>query len=115
MTLVALSFTHQQILLIESRYAVQERAQRRAELLDQHNILLYNVLTLQSPQALEQRLARNEIELVKPLRTARMGSPSSISADAREQARASLLDEGRRLIARLLTPEATAEAEPEPY
>lgn len=82
---LALVYTHQQIALIEGGYAIEQRAQRRADMLDQYHILLYNVLTLQAPQLLEQRLARREITLVSPRRIAWMAVPPSSSpvADTR--------------------------------
>lgn len=113
-TLVALLYTHQQIALIEAGYAVERRAQLKADVLDQYHILLYNVLTLQAPQRLEQRLARREIPLVSPRRIAWVVSPSSSLPVASERGAPGLLARGRRLLARVMTPWATAEAQPGP-
>ena len=111
----ALALTHQQIALIEASYAVEQRAQLKADMLDQYHILLYNVLTLQAPQLLEQRLARRDIALVSPCRIAWMAprsTPSFLIADA--PGAPGLLGRGRRWVARVLTPRATAEAVPGP-
>ncbi len=113
-TLLALAYTHQQITLIQSAYAVEQRAQLKADKLDQYHILLYNVLTLQAPQLLEQRLARREIELVSPRRIAWMAAPPSSLPVAETRAAPGLLERGRRLLARVTTPRATAEAQPAP-
>ena len=114
-TLVALAYAHQQVILIEASYALEERAQQKAEALDQYQILLYNVLTLQAPQLLEQRLARRDIELVNPRQVAWVAAPASsavLSADKRGAP--GLLQRGRQFVARLMTPRATAEAQPGP-
>ncbi|MBI4227600.1 MAG: hypothetical protein HY600_04955 [Candidatus Omnitrophica bacterium] len=114
-TLVALAYTHQQIVLIEARYAMERRLAMRADRLDQHHILLYNVLTLQAPRLLEQRLARRDVTLVSPRRIAWM-APSSVPAIPAAELRGApgLLARGRQVMASLVTPHATAEAEPAP-
>ena len=114
-TLVALAYAHQQVILIEASYALEERAQQKAEALDQYQILLYNVLTLQAPQLLEQRLARRDVQLVSPREIAwitPMPSPAVPAADPRGAP--GLLARGRHTVARLLAPQATAEAQPVP-
>ncbi len=113
-TLVALAYTHQQITLIEMGYAVEQRAQLRADMLDQYHILLYNVLTLQAPGLLEQRLARRDIALVSPRRVAWLATPESSSPVAGTRGAPGLLERGRRVVVRLMTPRATAEAQPAP-
>lgn len=113
-TAVALAYTHQQITLIEAGYAVEQRAQRRADMLDQYHILLYNVLTLQAPQWLEQQLAGREIELVNPRRVA-WATPTAASLPVADTRGApGLLGRGRQWLARVMTPRATAEAQPAP-
>lgn len=89
---MALVYTHQQIVLIEAGYAIEQRAQERADMLDQYHILLYNVLTLQAPQLLEQRLARREIELVSPRRIAWMAGPPSSHSIAETRGAPGLLE-----------------------
>lgn len=114
-TVIALAYTHQQVTLIEARYAIEQRAVLRGDLLDQHHILLYNVLTLQAPQLLEQRLARRDVELVSPRRIAWMApvsSPAVLVAGTRGAP--GLLARGRQWAARIMTPRATAEAQPAP-
>ena len=111
-TLMGLAYTHQQITLIQSAYAVEQRAQLKTDKLDQYHILLYNVLTLQAPQVLEQRLARRDIELVSPRRIAWVATlPSSLPV-AEPRGTPGLLERGRRFLARVTTPRATAEAQP---
>lgn len=114
-TLIALAYTHQQVALIEARYAIEQRVAAKGDRLDQHHILLYNVLTLQAPQLLEQRLARRDIQLVSPREIAWMAptpSPAVPIVDPRSVP--GLLARGRHTVARLLTPRATAEAQPVP-
>ncbi|MBI4313367.1 MAG: hypothetical protein HY594_00980 [Candidatus Omnitrophica bacterium] len=111
--LLALAYTDQQIALIEAGYAIEQRAQLKADMLDQHRILLSNVLTLQAPQLLEQRLARRDVEWVVPSRVAWLPSSPSSLVVAKPGA-PGLLERGRRLFARMLTPRATAEAQPVP-
>lgn len=114
-TLIALAYTHQQISLIEARYAIEQRVAAKGDRLDQHHILLYNVLTLQAPQLLEQRLARRDVQLVSPREIAwitPMPSPAVPAADPRGAP--GLLARGRHTVARLLAPQATAEAQPVP-
>ncbi len=113
-TLIALAYTHQQITLIQSAYAVEQRAQVKTDKLDQYHILLYNVLTLQAPQWLEQRLARRDIELVSPRRIAWVATPPASLPVAETRGAPGLLERGRRLLARVTTPRATAEAQPAP-
>ena len=113
-TAIALVYTHQQITLIEASYAVERQARLKEDMLDQHRILLYNVLTLQAPQLLEQRLARREIALVSPRRIAWVTSPPSSLPVAGKRGAPGLLERGRRLVAQLAIPRATAEAQPEP-
>lgn len=114
-TMLALAYTHQQIALIEARYAIEQRAAARGDLLDQHHILLYNVLTLQAPQLMEQRLARRDVELVSPRRIAWMASGFSPAVSVADMRGApGLLARGRQWMARLAIPRATAEAQPAP-
>lgn len=114
-TLVALAYTHQQIALIEARYAIAQRMATRADMLDQHHILLYNVLTLQAPRLLEQRLARRDVALVSPRRIAWM-APSSVTIPAAgSRGRPGLLAQGRAAMARFMTARAsTDDAAPAP-
>lgn len=112
-TALALAYTHQQIALIEAGYAIEQRTQLKADMLDQHHILLYNVLTLQAPQLLEQRLARRDVELVIPSHVAWLAPTTSpLGLTNHRPGSPGFLERGRRLFARMLTPRATAEAQP---
>lgn len=62
----ALGVVQQQVALIQLGYQVESFRHRREELLDQHRVLQYNVLTLRSPVILNQRLARRDVRLSSP-------------------------------------------------
>lgn len=113
-TVIALAYAHQQIMLIEARYAVEQRAAVRGDMLDQYHILLYNVLTLQAPQLLEQRLARRDVELVSPRRVAWVTSPATGPSIAGTRGAPGLVARGRQWVGRVVAWRATAEAQPGP-
>ncbi len=56
LTLISLTYTHQQFLLIKANYTIKSYETRLSQLLDQHKKLMYNVSTLESPATLEVRL-----------------------------------------------------------
>ena len=67
-TLVALSYVHQQIEVVKLSYEIQSNTHRLNDLLDQNEILQYNVIALMAPSNLENRLLDNDIRLVMPER-----------------------------------------------
>lgn len=65
-TLLALGVVQQRIALISLGYRVEQLRHLREDLLDQHRVLQYNVLTLESPVILYRRLAKGQVELAPP-------------------------------------------------
>ena len=65
-TCLALGYVQQRVWLITLGYRVEWLAAQRADLLDQHRVLHYNVLALQSPVILDERLAQRDVQLTPP-------------------------------------------------
>lgn len=65
-TALALGLVHQRVCLIQLGYQVEGLGHARDELLDQHRVLQYNVLALQSPVILQERLAQRNVLLAPP-------------------------------------------------
>ncbi|MBI3333647.1 MAG: hypothetical protein HYZ93_06110 [Candidatus Omnitrophica bacterium] len=66
-TLLALGIVQQRVALIQAGYQVESLRRLKEDLLDQHRVLQYNVLTLQSPVILSQRLAQRDVRLAPPI------------------------------------------------
>ena len=81
-TLLALGSVHQKICLIRLGYEVEAQAHLRDDLLDQHRVLQYNVLTLRSPVILYERLAQRNIELIPPRTIEVLNSPFRVEPPA---------------------------------
>ena len=65
-TLLALGVVQQRVSLVAMGYDVEALGSQRDDLLDQHRVLHYNVLALQSPVILDERLARQAVQLAPP-------------------------------------------------
>ena len=65
-TCMALTYVQQRVVLVGLGYQVETLRHKKEELLDQHRVLNYNVLTLRSPVILHQRLARRDVQLTPP-------------------------------------------------
>ncbi len=65
-TLLALVYVQEKVILVAEGYQVEDLRHQRDELLDQHRVLQYNVLALQSPVILNKRLARQNVQLTAP-------------------------------------------------
>ena len=65
-TVLALGYVQQRIWLITLGYRVEGLSSARDDLLDQCRVLNYNVLTLQSPVILDERLAKRNVQLTPP-------------------------------------------------
>ena len=65
-TALALGYVQQRIWLITLGYRVESLSSVRDDLLDQYRVLNYNVLTLQSPVILDERLAQRDVQLTPP-------------------------------------------------
>ena len=78
---LSLAYVQQRVSLILLGYEVEELASMRDDLLDQHRVLHYNVLALQSPVILNERLARQDVRLAPPtdfeIITPRLVAPSA--------------------------------------
>lgn len=65
-TVLALGYVQQRVWLITLGYEVETMNSVRDDLLDQYRVLQYNVLALQSPVILDERLARRDVQLAPP-------------------------------------------------
>ena len=65
-TVMALVYVQQRIGLITLGYQVEKMHSVRDDLLDQYRVLQYNVLALQSPVILDERLAQRDVQLTPP-------------------------------------------------
>lgn len=65
-TFLALGYVQQRVSLVALGYDVEALDSQRDDLLDQHRVLHYNVLALQSPVILDERLARQAVQLAPP-------------------------------------------------
>ena len=65
-TVMALAYVQQRVWVITLGYQVERLSSHRDDLLDQHRVLNYNVLTLRSPVILEERLSRKNVQLIPP-------------------------------------------------
>lgn len=78
-TVLALGYVQQRIWLITLGYRVESLSSARDDLLDQYRVLNYNVLTLQSPVILDERLAKRDVQLTPPkaveILPPRLGTP----------------------------------------
>lgn len=80
---MALGYVQQRVSLIALGYDVEAKISRRDDLLDQNRVLHYNVLALQSPLILGERLARQDVQMTPPadveIMTRRLASPAPLS------------------------------------
>ncbi len=78
-TLLALGYVQQRVWLITLGYRVESMSSARDDLLDQYRVLHYNVLALQSPVILDERLAQRDVQLTPPkaieILPPRLGTP----------------------------------------
>lgn len=63
---LALGYVQQRVSLVLLGYNVEALNSQRDDLLDQHRVLHYNVLALQSPMILDERLARQAVQMEPP-------------------------------------------------
>ena len=66
MMCMSLAYVQQRVILVTMGYQVETLRHKKDDLLDQHRVLNYNVLTLQSPVILSQRLAHRDVQLTPP-------------------------------------------------
>lgn len=65
-TFIALLYLNQQALIYQMGLSVKENYQIYSKLVDRNRILVYNVLNLRSPAALETKLLAKKVELNMP-------------------------------------------------
>ncbi len=65
-TFVAVMYVNQQALIYQMGLKVKQNNDIYAKLIDHNKILVYNVLNLRSPAALERKLLAREVELSMP-------------------------------------------------
>ena len=65
-TLIALMYVNQQVLVYQMGLKVKENYQIYSKLIDHNQILGYNVLNLKSPVSLEAKLLAKKVELNMP-------------------------------------------------
>lgn len=115
MTLFLLAYVRLQVGVISSGYELERLRRHQAELLDQHRVLHYNVLILRSPVILSQRLARRDIVLKPPQQVERLSGearkPLQVPEPKLPFGQSFVRQAGHR-VARWLTGERSAEAEP---
>lgn len=96
-TVMALVYVQQRVSVINLGYEVERLGSLRDDLLDQHRVLDYNVLTFRSPVILQERLSRQNVQLIPPaaveVLSSRSGTaPSSPAWGAWVQSEPSWLD-----------------------
>ncbi len=69
-TFIALSYAHQQFLLISANYSIKNYENRLLHLLDHNKKLMYNVTALESPANLEAKLNSTGVDYDVPVRWA---------------------------------------------
>ncbi|MCQ9207865.1 MAG: hypothetical protein NG712_00555 [Omnitrophica bacterium] len=65
-TVVALGYVHQQIELLRINYTINRNKDNLSVLLDQNSILMYNLVSFQSPFYLEKMLAAKKVTFEIP-------------------------------------------------
>ncbi len=65
-TVLALIYVQQRVVLVTEGYKVESLRRQKEEFLDQHRVLHYNVLALQSPVILSKRLEGRDVRLNPP-------------------------------------------------
>ena len=65
-TLSSLLYVHQQVNLLKLSYSIKTNEQTLEMLVDQNQLLKYNVASLKSPQVLEEVMIAKNIELLHP-------------------------------------------------
>ena len=66
MTCVCLGYVKQQVEVVKLSYSLREKEKKVSELIDRNRVLLYNNMSLKSPQYLAEMLKQNEMGLGLP-------------------------------------------------
>ncbi len=117
-TCLSLVYVQQRISLVTLGYQVESLRHKRDDLLDQHRVLNYNVLTLQSPMILNKRLERQSVQLTVPQHVEVVhhpGPPVLMALQGEESVARGpswLLQEAKRMAGNWLEMGRQAEAKP---
>ncbi len=117
-TFLALVYVQQRVVLVTEGYRVEALRRTKDELLDQHRVLHYNVLALQSPVILSRRLEDRDVQLNPPqrvefLRRQLEPYPMPLQRVEAGAVKPTWLDEARRLAVGMLGVNRQAEAKPD--
>lgn len=116
-TSLGLVYVHQRVALVTAGYEVESLRSEREDLLDQSQVLHYNVLTLRSPAILNERLAQKDIRLTLPqeVQILAPSQPHGVvgsGAGERKEVEPAWLRQAMKLAARWMENSRTAVAEP---
>ena len=115
---LCLAYVQQRVILVSLGYQVERLRHLKDDLLDQHRVLHYNVLILQSPVILDRRLTRSDVELSVPQQVEVLFprvTPTAVPAQKESVvSEGTLLQQVRRFAAQWLEGVRQAEAKPVP-
>ncbi len=116
-TLLALIYVQEKVVLVAEGYQLEELRRQRDEILDQHRVLQYNVLALQSPVILNKRLARQNVQLTAPQNVEVLQSSRQWKATAPQQhelriQRMNWFQQAKQLVVGWVETDRQAEARP---
>jgi hypothetical protein len=117
-TCLALVYVQQRVVLVTEGYRVEALRRTKEELLDQHRVLHYNVLTLQSPIILSKRLEDGDVQLNPPqhveiLHRQMVPYPTSLQRVEAGAVKPTWVQQARRLAVGVLGVDRQAEAKPD--
>ena len=117
-TFFALVYVQQRVVLVTEGYRVEALRRIKDELLDQHRVLHYNVLALQSPVILSKRLEDRDVQLNPPrhiefLHRQLETYPMPLQRVEASAGKPTWLGEARRLAVGMLGIDRQAEAKPD--
>ena len=116
-TVLALLYVQEKVILVAEGYQVEDLRHRKDELLDQHRVLQYNVLALQSPVILNKRLARQNVQLTAPQNVEMLQSEKRWKATVPQQHELQIhkmnwFQQARQLVVGWVESDRQAEARP---
>lgn len=114
---LALGYVQQRVTLVSLGYQVEKLRHAKEELLDQRRVLHYNVLALQSPVILNQRLVKRDVKMAPPQRVevvarATDGKELEWTRTAWLNSQPTWFDQVRQMAAGWITGGREAEAKP---
>ncbi len=116
---LALFYVQQRVVLVTEGYQVEALRHSKEQLLDQYQVLRYNVLTLRSPAILSQRLALQDVLLAPPQQVEILSNTANRGAGvifpmmpASVRIQPTFLQRAERFAKRWIDNDRQAEAEP---